>query len=89
MYKFSSKSLAVPSAVIVLLQGRRITPFVRPWSTTTSIESNPSDIGRSVIKYMEQLAKGRVVLAPSTGINTGLDGFQSILNCWQIPHPFT
>ena len=58
LYKFLSRSLAVPSVVIVLLQGRRITPFVRPWSTTTNIESNSSDGGRSVIRSIEQFANG-------------------------------
>jgi hypothetical protein len=66
----------------------RITPFVRPWSTTTNIESNPSDIGKSVIKSIEQFVKGRVDFAPSTSKNAGLDGFQLILNCWQMSHPF-
>ena len=40
----------VCNAVIVLLQGIRITPFESPWSTMTKIESNPSDNSRSIIK---------------------------------------
>ena len=86
LYKFSKRSLAVPSDVIVLLHGSKITPFESPWSTTTKIESKPAAGGRSVIRSMEQLANGRVVFAPSTGRNIGFEGFRSILNCWQVPH---
>ena len=67
LYRFSSNNLAVPSAVIVLSHGMRITPLVRPWSTTTRIESKPSTGGKSVIRSIEQLANGRVVFAPSVG----------------------
>ena len=59
------KSMAVPSQVIVLAQGHKITPFERPQSTMTSIESYPSTGGRSVIKSIEQWANGLVVFAPS------------------------
>ena len=67
LYRFSKSSFAVSSEVRVLLQGSKITPFERPWSTTTRIESYPSAGGRSVIKSMEQFAKGRVEVAPSVG----------------------
>jgi len=79
----------VVSAVVVLLQGMRITPLLRPWSTTTKIESNPFTRGKSVMKSIEQYANGRVDFAPSVGMNAGLDGCLSILNCWQTPHPLT
>ena len=75
------------SEVIVLLQGSKITPFERPWSTTTKMESCPSAGGRSVIKSMEQLAKGRSDRAPSVGMKAGFEGDRSILNCWQMPQP--
>ena len=80
LYKFLSKSLAVPSVVIDLLQGIRIIPFVRPWTITTRIESNPSAGGKLVIKSIEQLAKGHVDWAPSVGRNAGLERFLLILN---------
>ena len=67
--------------MIVLLQGRRITPLLRPWSTTTKIESYPFVIGKSVMKSMEQYANGRVDLAPSVGMYAGFEGCRSILNC--------
>ena len=50
--------------VRVLLQGVRITPFERPWSTTTKIKSYPSTSGRLVIKSIEQITKGQVTFAP-------------------------
>ena len=67
LYKLSKRSCPVPSAVKVFEQGIKITPFERPWSTTTKIESSPLTNGRSVIRSMEQLANGRVVFAPSIG----------------------
>ena len=42
LYKFSRSKRAVSSEVSVLLQGSKITPFERPWSTTTKIELYPS-----------------------------------------------
>ena len=67
LYRFSKSSFAVSSEVRVLLQGSKITPFERPWSTTTRIESYSSTGGRLVIKSMEKFAKGRVEVAPSVG----------------------
>ena len=48
-----------PAASIVFEQGMRITPFVRPWSTTTIKESCPFDEGRSVMRSTESCLKGR------------------------------
>ena len=50
---------AVCSAVAVLLQGMRITPFESPWLTMTKIESKPSDNGRSMIKSIVICWKGQ------------------------------
>ena len=36
--KLSRRSLAMPSQVMVFAQGDKITPLLRPWSTTTKIE---------------------------------------------------
>ena len=63
--RLSHRSMVAPSQVNVLAQGHKITPFERPWSTMTRIELYPSTGGRSVIRYMEQWAKGLVVFAPS------------------------
>jgi hypothetical protein len=81
LYKFSCNKSPIPSIVTVLVVGQRITPFERPWSTTTKIELLPSTGGKSVIKSMLQWANGRVDTAPSTGIRDGCDGFWLILNC--------
>ena len=77
----STKSCAVCSAVTVLLQGIKITPFVCLWSTTDRIESNPFETGRSVMKSAAICAKGRKDFAPSIAIRAGFDGCQLILNC--------
>jgi hypothetical protein len=87
LYKFLCKRLPILSIVTVLVVGQKITPFERPWSTMTKIESLYSAGGKSMIKSMLQCANGQVVIAPSTGIKDGCDGFRSILNCWQILHP--
>ena len=50
---FWTKRSATPSAVIVFVQGEKITPFNRPWSTTTITESKPEQGGRSVIRSTE------------------------------------
>ena len=68
LYKFSNSNRAVSSDVRVLLQGTKITPFERPWSTMTKIESYPSAGGRSMIKSMEQFANGHSDFAPSVGM---------------------
>ena len=59
--QLSRSKVATYSAVIVFEHGRRITSFVRPWSTMTNKESNLFTIGRSVIMSIEQFAKGLVV----------------------------
>ena len=68
LYSPSKSSLAVSSDVIVLLQGDKITPFKRPWSTMTKMESHPSARGRSVMRSIEECAKGCIVCAPSVGM---------------------
>ena len=60
LYKFSRSRHAVSSEVSILLQGSKITPFERLWSTMTKIELYPSTSGRSVIRSIEQLAKNFV-----------------------------
>ena len=50
---------AIPAASTVSEQGARITPFVRPWSTTTMTESNLEEGGRSVMRSTESCLKGR------------------------------
>ena len=83
-----------PLCVKVFEQGVRTTPFVSPWFTMTITASmivpfSNSTGGKSVIMSIEQLAKGLVFTGPEIGIKEGFEGFQFILNCWQIPHPLT
>ena len=49
---------AIPAASTVLEQGARITPFIRPWLTTTITESKPKERGRSVMRLTESYLKG-------------------------------
>ena len=44
----------------VLLQGQKITPFERPWSTMTKMESKLWECGRSVMRSIEICWKGWV-----------------------------
>ena len=88
LYSELSKIVPVCSAVIVLLHDSKITPFVDPWSTTTMIESNPSDIGRSVIKSIVMRENGRGC-SDLTGCSGGFVRCRFILCCWQRAHPLT
>ena len=81
LYRLSSRSCAAPSAVRVFVQGIKITPFERPWSTMTKIKLKLLMGGRSVIRSIEQLAKGQVTFAGSIGISAGWEGDWLILNC--------
>ena len=51
--------------------GVKITPFVRPWSTTDSMASKPEGGGRLVMRSQEIWAKGRREEEGSIGINGG------------------
>ena len=53
------KYLAALAVSIVLEQGMRITPFVRPWLTMTINESCPFEGGRSVTRSTESCLNGR------------------------------
>ena len=70
---WEKKSLAIPMASTVLEQGIMITPFVRPWSTTTKIESLPRTLGRSVTRSTEICLKGSIE-DEGMGLNGGLVG---------------
>ena len=58
MYSEVSRMVPIYSAVIVLLHDSKITSFVDPWSTKTMIESNPSDVGRLVMKSIVMRENG-------------------------------
>ena len=58
----SRKIYAIPVALMVLEQGVRITPFIRSWSTMTTTESWPLEVGRLVIRSTESYLKGSTVV---------------------------
>ena len=66
--------------MIVFLVGQRITPFVRLWSTMTSKESKPEEVGRSVIKSQETCWKGRET-HDLMGVSRGMVGCVFDLFC--------
>ena len=51
----------------------KITPFVRPWSTTTMMESYPSEHGRLVTKSMDNWVNGRADSGAVMGSRLGFD----------------
>ena len=76
-----TSSITVSSEVIVFLQGSSSTPFVRPWSTTTSIESYPDEVGRLVMMSIINWVKSAVDFAPSIGNKVSFVGYWFILYC--------
>ena len=52
------KRLDIPAVSTVLVQGVRITPLLRPWSTMTIRESKLLIGGRSVVRSTERFWKG-------------------------------
>ena len=70
---WEKKSLAIPMASTVLEQGTMITPFVRPWLTTTKIESFPRTSRRSMTRSTEICLKGSTE-DEGMGFNGGLVG---------------
>jgi hypothetical protein len=69
----------VALTVIVLLQGIKIAPLVRPWSTTTMIESQPLFSGKSVVTMLNGCVV--VVLIGESG---GVVGWVLTFICWHV-----
>ena len=67
---FWKKSLPTPMVSMVFEQGMMITPFVRPWLTTTMMESTSPTQGRLVTKSTNSCLNGRVVV-DGTRFNRG------------------
>ena len=65
--------LVMSVAEAVLLQGWKITPFERPWSTMTRMESKPWEMGRLVMRSIEICWKGWVQLE-EIGASGGCQG---------------
>ena len=85
---WSKKSWAIPFASIVFEQGASITPFVRPWSTTTIRESCPCETGKSVIRSTDSCLKGREE-EDLMGESSGITGCVRALFYWQTVQPAT
>ena len=83
---WEKKSLATSMVSMVLEQGIIITPFIRPWSTTTKIEFLPRTSGRSVTRSTDNCLKGS---SEDEGIRLsgGRMGWVLALFCWQVAHP--
>ena len=85
---WSKKSCAMPFASIIFEQGVSITPFVRPWSTTTIMESCPCERGKSVMRSTESCLKGREE-EDLMGESSGITGCVRALFYWQTAQPAT
>ena len=72
----------IPAASQFLEQGARITPFVRPWSTTIMTESKLEEGGRLVIKSTESCLNGRDA-EDGMGESGGVVGWVLTLFCWK------
>ena len=79
---WSKKSWAIPFTSTVFEQGARITPFVRPWLTTTIRELCSCKRGKSVIRSMESCLKGSEE-EDLMGESGGITGCVQALFCWQ------
>ena len=83
---WEKKSLATSATLMFLEHGIMITPFVRPWLTTTKIESLPHISGRSVTRSTESCLKGRDEVE-GIGTSGSWVGWVLTLFCWQTAHP--
>ena len=83
---WEKKSLATSTVSMVLEHGIMITPFIRPWSTTTNIESLSHILGRLVMRLTERCLKGRDE-DKGIGASGGQVGWVFTLFCWQVAHP--
>ena len=80
---WEKKSLATSMVVMVFEHGMIITPFVRPWSTTTKIEFLLRTSGRSVTRSTEICLKGSSE-DDGIGFSGGRMGWVLALFCWQV-----
>ena len=73
----SLKSSATPTASIVSLHGSKITPFVQSWLVIVSMESYPLESGSLVMKSIEMVVNGSLLMV-LIGCIGGLLGFVTI-----------
>ena len=70
---FWKKSFPTSATSMVFEHGMMITPFVRPWLTTTMMESRLSTRGKSMTKSTESCLKGNIEV-DGMGFNGGQVG---------------
>ena len=80
------KSFATPATLMVFEHGVRVTPFIRPWSTTTIIELCLFKGGKSVIMSTDSCLKGSGK-DEGIGVRGGQVGSWLTLFCWHTAHP--
>ena len=81
-------------ALMVFMQGERITPFIVSWSATTIRASKvlphrSVDGGRSVMKLIVTILKGQAPFFAGMGMSGGTVGWVLIFACWHMAHPRT
>lgn len=81
-------SWATPAVSMIVGQWRKITPIVRLWSTTTRIESKPSERGRPVMRSTEMDWKRRRD-STDRGKRPGIVEWVLILVDLQVAQPAT
>ena len=78
--------VAIPSAVTIFFVGHRITPLLRPWSTTTRRVSKPFDRGSPVMRSQYICLNG-MVCSEGMGFRGGTMGCVFVLFCWHVEQP--
>ena len=66
---------------MLFVQGIRMIPLDKSWSTTTMRESNPCDMGRSVMKSIVTVENGSVSLSAGIGFSGGVVGCVFVFIC--------
>jgi hypothetical protein len=74
---------------MVAWQGRKIATFVLSWSVTVRTESYSPDFGRSMIKSIATVSKGRAALWVVMGNGGILGHVVLLLVTWHMVQPFT
>ena len=83
---FSKKSFPTLATSMVFEQGIMTTPFIRPWSTMTMMESWPFTRGKSVTRSTKSCLKGSEEV-DRIGFNGRQTGWVFVLFCWHTAQP--
>ena len=77
------KGDATLAALISLVQGQKITPFVRPWLTVTMTELNSSDKGNLEMRSVE-IEENRIEASTTRGVSLWTVWCVLTLADWQM-----